>query len=416
MRKSVRRGFTLVELMVSLVAGVVIAISVVGLARTATTAFYENIRVSSVESSVRIASERLRTDLLRAGFMSTGNIKYDPTIATVVNGNNSRYATTNDLQSIMISVGGSTTAAKNGLSPDRIRIAGNMTSDDAFRGRLVDANTLAFDGISDPATARLLATGDKDAAVRNAFAPKAGSKFLIRVVDKHRCQHFVELAANPAGSVSGLAFTLSMGNALAGSPVLLQSEVSTANCGASVGDSDLVVNPVTRVDWWLGADAELPASVQPVVAQSDAGVEDPSYKFNLYRQQLDSSGTGINGPEIIAEFAVDLKFGLVVHDLGAAPPSNYKNLDMTTGGTDITEWTKPVSNETAKGQPGPQRVRSVQYRVATRTPLGDRTADISVSQPGFISRYCVNPTCTNYARVRTLVSEVALVNQERSFY
>ena len=75
MKRLLARGFTLVELMVSLIAGLIVAMAVVAPARTATNTFYDAVRVLTTEAAVRVASERLRGDLLRAGFMTTGNIK-----------------------------------------------------------------------------------------------------------------------------------------------------------------------------------------------------------------------------------------------------------------------------------------------------------------------------------------------------
>jgi prepilin-type N-terminal cleavage/methylation domain-containing protein len=211
--RAARRGFTLVELMVSLVAGLIVTIAVVGLARTATTTFYEEARLSAVEASARNASERLRQDLTRVAFMSTGNIKLarndSPTVpfgqkishlpgaATP-----SRYgALTNDLQGIRVLVGGSTATAQgpnnlstvNGLNPDAIELTGNYTTDDSYRGRMVGSNTVVLtatypDGtLGDPAVARLLSGANPDRSLRNAFTPGAPTgvvpPFLARVVD-----------------------------------------------------------------------------------------------------------------------------------------------------------------------------------------------------------------------------------------
>lgn len=412
------RGFTLVELMVSLVAGVIIAVAVVGLAREATNSFYESIRMNAVESSVRVASERLRMDLLRAGFMSTGNIKWDPQVATTpaTPPVRSRYASTNDLASVQISVAPAGPAVKNGLAPDKIRIAGNLTSDDAYRGRLKTIDTIEFDANSDPATARLLASASPSQAIANAFAPVAGKKFIVRVVDKHRCTNYVELVANPV-STSGSTFTLKLNGDAGSRYVLLQSEVGTANCGANIGDSDLVVNPVSRVDWWIGLDSDLPAAMQTVVSQGDAGVEDPAYKFNLYRQTIDAADAKVGTAEVVAEFAVDMKFGLVVRNNGVVASDVYKAFDIDVNATEIGTWAGPVSGIANVNDPGPQRIRSIRYVVATRGALADRKADLSASTgPNFRSRYCVNPACTDFARVRTISSEVALLNTERAFY
>ncbi len=59
------RAFTLVELLVSLTAGLLIALAVVAVARGATSTFHEEMRLASAESSLRIAMDRLRADLQR---------------------------------------------------------------------------------------------------------------------------------------------------------------------------------------------------------------------------------------------------------------------------------------------------------------------------------------------------------------
>jgi hypothetical protein len=69
---------------------------------------------------------------------------------------------------------------------------------------------------------------------------------------------------------------------------------------------------------------------------------------------------------------------------------------------------------------GPHRIRSIQYRVTGRAALPDRTADMPRDAPGYIYRYCISggplADCTRFARARTIVSEVALLNQARFTY
>ena len=419
--RAARRGFTLVELMISLVAGVTVAIAVVGLARAATTTFYEQIRMSSVESSVRVASERLRNDLMRAGYMSTGNIKYDPRIAAAPGASNSRYTSTADLQSLYINVGGSTAAVKTNITPvkpDRIRIMGNLTGSDTYRGKFEsDGISISFASISDPATSRLVNTANPLSSVKNVFTPNDTSSFLIRVIDKHRCQQFIELAANAVTSASTSGFTLKMSPDGGGHTILQQSDVSPVNCGANILDPDLIVSPVARVEWWLGDDSELSTATKAVV-ENQAVPEEAGFKFNLYRQFFDTAGNGVGKPEIVAEYGIDLKFGLVVHDLTAAAGSNQKTYDMDANAADITKWSALVSTLAAPGLEAPQRIRSVRYRIATRSAVADRETPLTVSTSAALSRYCVSTAtpCKTFARVRTIVSEISLVNQERAFY
>ena len=80
-RRRYNSGFTLIELMVSLIAGLAVALAVVALSTEATATFHEEARTAAAEMALRTAAERLRSDLQRAAYMSTGNIQTDPYIA-----------------------------------------------------------------------------------------------------------------------------------------------------------------------------------------------------------------------------------------------------------------------------------------------------------------------------------------------
>ena len=80
-RARAQEGFTLIELTVSLVAGLIVALGIVGLSRDATHTFHEEMRSSVAEANLRTAVDRLRADLSRAGYMSTGNVALDPMVA-----------------------------------------------------------------------------------------------------------------------------------------------------------------------------------------------------------------------------------------------------------------------------------------------------------------------------------------------
>ena len=175
----------------------------------------------------------------------------------------------------------------------------------------------------------------------------------------------------------------------------------------------------------LGPNSDLPAAAQPLL-ESTQDLQIRGQKFNLYRQVLAADGAAAGPPEVVAEYAVDLKFGITVDDPNQAPPNNIRVFDLDTdpgGGAGlIDQWTQTAST-TLSNQPGPQRVRSVRFRVAARAPLPDRTAPLSLGLPApdtYLSRYCIDnaapSACTRFARVRTIVSEVALINQAGMSY
>jgi prepilin-type N-terminal cleavage/methylation domain-containing protein len=449
--RAARRGFTLVELMVSLVAGVIIAIAVIGLARAATTSFYEQARLTAVEQSVRNAANRLRYDLTKVSFMGTGNIHlattpnvpYGHRVASqyAVEGNaGTRYTgRSNNLQGIRVLVSGSTTdtqvntyaGAPNNTSPDAIEIGGNMTTDDWFIGRWVGptggtcgGGTFVARSLADPATERLLGDdASANANVKQAFTPTDDTRYFARVLDSLGCQHFVEVEQATAPDATG--FTINLCTAAGDSLSLLQPGEARAGCGAiPMTDETLRISPFHRVRWRIGQNI-IPA-LDPPTAIAPANTT-----FMLFREILNSQGQVVAPlTQIAAEFAVDLKFGIAVDARETTPaPNNILVYDMDSdttgvgGGGNIDSWTRPASTSVLTTsnptQPGPQRVRSVKFRVSTRASLPDRNRPLAIISPTspYISRYCIDmPGCTKFARVRTIVSEVPLINQARMTY
>lgn len=433
------RGFTLVELMVSLVAGLIVTIAVVGLAKVATTSFFESARISAVESGVRVASERLRQDLTRAGYMSTGNIRlardgasgvpfgHKIGLATPTATTGSRYAGLDDLQGIQIIVGGSGTfaitgagsagvsnlATNNGLNPDALVLSGNFTTDDSYQGQLVDSGgvqRIELKGDGDSAVRRLIgmATAVNPNALVNlqsAYTPVPGRSYAARIVDGRGCQHYVLIE-----SVSLLGPGQAAVNLVNPAGGFAVPRPGSGNCGANPLEP-VTINPVQRVRWYIGANTDAALATDPAI-------EPNLNKFNLYREFLDAADPPAPIAEtrqIIAEYAIDLKFGITVANATNVPTTFDMDSDPGGGAGPLEQWTRRASLSIA-GEPGPQRVRSVRFRIATRASLPDRNNSIAVPPgPPYIVRYCINAetnaSCTRMARVRTIVSEVALINQ-----
>src|SRR5258708_34442648 len=72
------RGFTLIELMVAITAGLFVAISAFALAKQGSRFFQQEARVANAQFSATLGFDRLRADIARAGFLSTANIQRDP--------------------------------------------------------------------------------------------------------------------------------------------------------------------------------------------------------------------------------------------------------------------------------------------------------------------------------------------------
>lgn len=440
------RGFTLTELMVSLVMGLIVALAAVGLARSATTTFHEQARSSTTEMTLRTATNRLRQDLGRASYMSTGNIILDPKVAKLESAGTNpaqipRYTELATLRGLQIDVGMAdggppATLVQNGLKPDSIDLAGNYTTDDAYSGTIEDGSggssgdgscanpqTIRLDTAADASTFTL-AGGDPITGVvtpatftanaRAAFMPVAKKQFLAQVTDPIGCAHYVpvcDVVVN-AGKLMVLV------DAPAGSRAVLYSNSAAGeqgkvarNCGASVGGR-VTIAPLSRIRWSI--------QVSGPALTPDPNVEAATKKTDLVREVMDFGGN-VLFKEVVAEYVVDMKFGLVIDDrLGAgANRQRIMDIDSDTGTGDI--WKTTASAESIDPtKNGPQRVRTVRFRLAARASIPDRNADLALDAGMIKARYCVDDDPADckkgWARVRTITSEVALTNQAGMFY
>jgi hypothetical protein len=137
----------------------------------------------------------------------------------------------------------------------------------------------------------------------------------------------------------------------------------------------------------------------------------PSYEATrreLIREELDLDGNPIaNTLELISEYAVDLRFSLLVSQgagaLQTIAPANVQQFAGTPGllGAGV----------------GPQQIRAVRFWLSTRSQEADREGQIDYASavPGpsrlRMSMHPTNPALPPFARVRTLQTTVPLNNQ-----
>ncbi len=469
LRGSREAGFTLVELTVALVAGLIVALGIVGLSHEATHTFQEESRTAAAEAAMRTAVDRLRADIARAGYMSTGDILSDPAIAHAPGSNNLQnllnvnFLGIKELGALQLINGGS--VITNGLalsasqtpavSPDVLLIGGNLTCAEQFDVQMIlpatgNCQQILLSPVS-PAIYRVATAGIGTAAgsqqLNNVFAPVVGNgataQFMVRLLDD--TGHTQYLATCPQANVAGITN---------GQPFLWIDSADTAILTASQtagqgGVSGFAagkawVNPVQLVRWEITSTAneviyqpQLAAALGNVV---QTGEVDPN-KYDLMRSYINAKdGTVIpQTSEIVAEYAVDLDFAFTVDSslLGPTKPNlvTFPFDDTATNGG--ATWAPDLSKiATITATPpvnmGPQRIRSVRARLVTRTALPDRTVNVSVpNQYGteeYLYRYCVGlpgqaaPNCTKndgslkWARTRTVTAEVALPNNSGAYY
>jgi prepilin-type N-terminal cleavage/methylation domain-containing protein len=452
-RRAEARGFTLIELLVSMTAGVMVSLAVVSLSREASNSFHEETRIASAEMQLRGAIDRLRADMQRAAYMSTGNIWIDPVIravnSPVGSANNvaaippafynAGHMSLGSLAGVRLFVGGSAAATPvstiNGLNPDAIEIGGYFTNVEELAvgggtgttavqaGGACAGQQINIDVNSSPSIWRLVGMGlvaadagadgggNYDTLMNSAFQPVAGSPFIVRVTDSTGKSQYAATCTGAAGTQGAAKWNN-------GAPqVYIDSSTPIAIAGA--GGTNATINPIQIVRW----------QIEPAVIQDPSPSNSP--KYDLTRQYVDATGALIPASkEVIAEYAVDLKFAFTIDNTsdstgnyaagGGSPLEVFSFEDASSNGSVGADPTT-----ISVGTNGPQRIRSVRIRLSTRVATPDRSEPLDAGTD-YVYRYCTassgdasaNCTAGNpvFARTRTLISEVSLPNQARFWY
>jgi hypothetical protein len=258
----------------------------------------------------------------------------------------------------------------------------------------------------------------------------------VRLVDDTGHSQYVATCPETAPPVAG--FTTLTGGPLpypyvdidsTNTPIVAPSaqSVSTAS-GYCAGRC--WVNPVQTVRWEItgppgATDAEPAQYANALDNTSLPPYPQDTAKYDLMRSYVDARGVLVpETSEIVAEYAVDLDLAFTVDQgLSNQQPSLLTyGFDNTTGNS---QWAKDQSQGVTVNV-GPQRIRAVRFRLATRTAQPDRTANVPVTNnpnEEFLYRYCVVSPCPSppdrtarWARVRTITSEVRLQNLGRYYY
>jgi hypothetical protein len=137
-----------------------------------------------------------------------------------------------------------------------------------------------------------------------------------------------------------------------------------------------------------------------------------NFKYDLVREELDKNGAPIaDKTEIVAEYVVDLGFAFSVDTSDVMVPGaaftepNIVALDF--GNAENKTWAGDSSGLNPAIRP--QRIRTVRYRMTTRTRFPEMDVGAGDSGPGLM-RYQLGTN--QFSRARTVTGEVTLVNQK----
>jgi pilin/secretion family protein with methylation motif len=403
--RGLERAFTLVELMVAMVASMFVAIAVFTLAKHASAFATQQSRIADATLQSVVGFERLKADIARAGFLSSPNVVRDPAMCRP--SLDPLYpAGLASMASVYIEpvpvAQLSTESTLNGITPSRIVLAGSYSSPDLFVARSISQ--------TDPPVVYLSLTSLGMANI--GYQPAMDAATLATVFPPNRALRILDDAGRVQfGTIISVSGGPNPSITLDPEPnVQFRTLNTTSKCGIRGLGND-VVNVINFVRYDIRS---LDNSVlQPgLTAMYRGGPSYESGRRELVREELDVTGAPITGTlELVAEYAVDLGFSLFV------APNDTSPLTRISGAAVAQYAGNPTGLSAGNG---PQLIRAVHAWLSVRSQEADRTSALNLptTAPGpNMLRISVNPdnaTLPPFARVRTLQSTIPLNNQARA--
>lgn len=407
-RRGAARGFTLIELVVALSAGLLVSMAALLLSRNATKFFQNEARISATQLAATLGMNRLTQDLQRASFLSSRDNTTDATLCT----SGALPGSIAGLSGLRIRVGGSVANhpthlvqavdPQNGMNPDNVIISGSMDSSERFAiawtfdaggQRTVD---LQLDG----AIARLRQTATQNGqTLDQILKPIFKIGRFLRFADDGRGQGTawgIISGYSTSGSVGAETIRITLNNNPA-----IPIKTQNTTCGLTAGSNrGVFVSVVSRILYDL-------RSLKGDAAYGTLVAADPTtqaltgedLRTELVRVELAPDGTEVAGSlELVAELAADLQFG--VTKAPAKGSATVFNPQMTTYG-----FGNALVITT------PELVRAVQVRLSTRARVPDRDTTMAASGRNYRFAVLQPPIRERFVRLRTLHATVSLPNQ-----
>jgi len=375
--RQIRRtaGFTLIELMVALVAGAIAITSIYFVSSASSKHFHEQQRIAQNQMTLRTAMAQIRRDFGRAGYMATPNtLKEDACGAA---------ASALDFGAIFVEEGAATSAlgtgaltTLNGVSADRVELFANFATGDGYKVRGTQSTTQLAFATTWQGFRRSFGVPYDDALFDTAFKP---GRYVLVSHDAQGYRFFAEITA-----VSGVS-----------TPPTITFDRALPGCFARCGGSGCTVSPVSRVEYTvqnMSGTLSTLASTSPLL-----GTTGPV----LVRRELDFADPGVlvaNSERVIAEYVADFDVDIVSDN------------ETTTTGTPNLVLNDDAAAETITTS-NPHRARTAVVRLSVRTAAEDqRFPYVTRTSAAALTRYELDTAVEGAARVRTSTLEVLLPN------
>jgi hypothetical protein len=391
--------------MVAITGGLFVSIVVFALAREGSRFYQQESRIAEATLGNVVAFERLTHDIARAGFLSTPNIHKDPLYC----GTEATISTLPDALKLLASIRiePDAVAANNSTlktatrTPQTITLSGAFSSVDRYETWHVDQVGTGFavrlqTGIG--ALLRLRYPQLTIAAQKQLLKQLFPAGRALRLLNADTGTFQISTITD-ADIQSGEAFVY-----LSGNPVL--SIAGQQRCGLRGTTLINVVNIVRYSLRTVRGDTTNFANYQQLFATGNQPFEND--RLELVREELDTSGNVIPATsEVVAEYAVDLQFGLTtMTDLATTPR-------FTSLGFENPSLVQTVAGPSNITTAVPQSIRAVRARLSVRSREVDRQGNVMPSSnvaPGLYRIQLEDSTTKEkgFARVRTLQSDVVI--------
>ena len=401
LRRSRQGGFTIVELMVALTAGLIAIGGIYAFSQNSTRYFQQQTSIMETQQAARVAFERLRRDVARAGFGGTPFGLFE-------RGGESLSLR---VQAVEICDGAGAgripNEATNGVHADRLILTGNYETGDTYLAESLGGagNIVTFQRCW-PAFQR--GFGEAPPAVGTPPSPSVGicecdPVRFERVFQPNRLMH---VQTREGFHFFSRIETVNGGNCT----VQLRESIPVGTSRAGGIGEGAVVAPMSRIEYTVLSGTELTGAGLTHLAASHASAgalgDVPAV---LVRREIEFSethcSTSIVRPdstEIILEYVANFDISAMID---VAIPPSLPVLNFVRGDQVQARSAGTAANE------GPQQFRSLIIDLAARTPRSDRNFPWVARVAGApLMRFQVNANDPHAARVRSIHSEIALLN------
>lgn len=405
------RGFTLVELLVAIAAGSLVATAAVLLSKNAVRLFQEESRMSYAQVAVANGMSRIGLDLEHAGRNTTKNPLTDTRLCYL--GAADWPVGMRRLAPVHIELLPDLPQNNgNNIRNERITIAGDMDSGENWVMNSTLPSATGTTIILQPQSrsvrrlSELMQYGD--------ITPRLQEIFKIG-----RILHIEGPTSDYYGRIKGFQATGgliidSISVALETTPNVPMQPQSLLPCAIKGFGSGFPVHVISRIQYEVRSvqgDAAFADYMQP-----PNGVTGDDTRTDLIRTELFPDNTFMpETRELITEYALGLRFGLTALTITSQPDNPIlERLPIVDPTPNAQIYTVAGPADTPGNRP--EAIRSVQVRLSTRSRAPDRPTGLA-GQPGRPFRFFVSTAkgADRFARVRTLEREFNLVNMKGAF-